>query len=55
MVEAGKGRVLGGLQGGHEKLPDDWVTTAIVIRETGRRVFGVSPGQTTDDRDSVVG
>ena len=50
MVEAGKGRVLGGLQGGHEKLPDDWVTTATDIRETGREAFGVSSGERTDDK-----
>lgn len=28
--------------GGLEVLPDDWTTTANVIRETGRRVLGVS-------------
>ena len=32
-----------------EELPDDWVTTATVIRETGGEVFGVSFGQVTDD------
>ena len=25
--------------GGYEEVPDDWVTTATVIRETGREVF----------------
>ncbi|XP_051800420.1 uncharacterized protein LOC127532561 [Acanthochromis polyacanthus] len=33
---------------GQEVLPDDWTTTANVIRETGRRVLGVSPGRKGD-------
>ena len=28
--------------GSCEKLPDDWVTIATVIRETGRTLFGVT-------------
>ena len=32
----------------HEVLPDDWTTTANVIRETGRRVLGVSTGRKVD-------
>ena len=34
--------------GGQEVLPDDWKTTANVIRETGRRVLGVSSGRKVD-------
>ena len=34
--------------GGHEVLPDDWTTTANVIRVTGRRVLGVSTGRKVD-------
>lgn len=34
--------------GGQEVLPDDWTTTADVIRETGRRVLGVSSGRKVD-------
>ena len=34
--------------GGQEVLPDDWRTTANVIRETGRRVLGVSSGRKVD-------
>ena len=34
--------------GGQEVLPDDWTTTANVIRETGRRVLGVSSGRKVD-------
>ncbi|XP_061661528.1 uncharacterized protein LOC133492816 [Syngnathoides biaculeatus] len=30
---------------GQQKLPEDWTTTAKVIRETGRRVLGVSSGR----------
>uniref|UniRef100_A0A3Q3WZ90 Sodium-dependent phosphate transport protein 2A n=1 Tax=Mola mola TaxID=94237 RepID=A0A3Q3WZ90_MOLML len=37
---------------GCEKLPEDWVTTATVIRETGREVLGVSSGQRTDDKET---
>ena len=33
---------------GQEVLPDDWMTTANVIRETGRRVLGVSSGRKGD-------
>ena len=43
MVESEKGRMLRGLQrqfetgfGGCEEVPDDWLTTATVIRETVR-------------------
>lgn len=31
-----------------EVLPDYWTTTANVIRETGRRVLGVSSGKKVD-------
>ncbi|KAF7651214.1 hypothetical protein LDENG_00113870 [Lucifuga dentata] len=34
--------------GGQEVLPDNWTTTANVIRETGRRVLGVSSGRKVD-------
>jgi exonuclease III len=34
--------------GGQEVLPEDWTTTANVIRETGRRVLGMSSGRKAD-------
>ena len=34
--------------GDQEVLPDDWTTTANVIRETGRRALDVSSGRKTD-------
>ena len=33
---------------GQEVLPDDWTSTAIVIRETGERELGVSSGRKAD-------
>ena len=33
-------------------MTDDCVTTATVIRETGREVFGASSGQRTDDKET---
>ena len=33
---------------GKEVLPDDWKTTANVIRGTGRRLLGVSAGRKVD-------
>ncbi|KAK3508392.1 hypothetical protein QTP70_027449 [Hemibagrus guttatus] len=33
-------------------LPDDWETTAEVIRETGRKVLGVSPGRRKEDKET---
>uniref|UniRef100_A0AAQ6IQZ2 Endonuclease/exonuclease/phosphatase domain-containing protein n=2 Tax=Anabas testudineus TaxID=64144 RepID=A0AAQ6IQZ2_ANATE len=38
--------------GGQEELPDDWETTAEVIRETGRKVLGVSSGRRKEDEDT---
>ncbi|KAK3561878.1 hypothetical protein QTP86_017458 [Hemibagrus guttatus] len=32
-------------------LPDDWETTAEVIRETGRKVLGVSSGRRKEDKE----
>ena len=38
---------------GHvEELPDNWETTATVIRETGRMVFGMSSGQRKEDKET---
>ncbi|KAK3560352.1 hypothetical protein QTP86_006437 [Hemibagrus guttatus] len=39
-------------QGGQEVLPDDWETTAEVIRETGRKVLGVSSGRRKEDKET---
>ena len=39
-------------RGGCEELPDDWITTATVIRETDREVFGASSGQRTGDMET---
>ncbi|KAK3531775.1 hypothetical protein QTP70_029759, partial [Hemibagrus guttatus] len=33
-------------------LPDDWKTTAEVIRETGRKVLGVSSGRRKEDKET---
>ncbi|KAK3543254.1 hypothetical protein QTP70_014083 [Hemibagrus guttatus] len=38
--------------GGHVVLPDDWETTAEVIRETGRKVLGVSSGRRKEDKET---
>ncbi|KAK3558744.1 hypothetical protein QTP86_028028 [Hemibagrus guttatus] len=38
--------------GGQVLLPDDWETTAEVIRETGRRVLGVSSGRRKEDKET---
>ena len=38
---------------GHvEEFLDDWETTAAVIRETGRKVLGMSSGQRKEDKDT---
>ncbi|KAK3557084.1 hypothetical protein QTP70_024750 [Hemibagrus guttatus] len=37
--------------GGQVVLPDDWETTADVIRETGRKVLGVSSGRRKEDKE----
>ena len=37
---------------GHaEEFPDDWETTATVIREKDRKVLGMSSGQREEDKD----
>ncbi|KAK3528508.1 hypothetical protein QTP70_000902 [Hemibagrus guttatus] len=38
--------------GGQVVLPDDWETTAKVIRETGRKVLGVSSGKRRVDKET---
>ncbi|KAK3529639.1 hypothetical protein QTP70_032515 [Hemibagrus guttatus] len=38
--------------GGRVVLPDDWETTAEVIRETGRKVLGVSFGRRKEDKET---
>ncbi|KAK3538839.1 hypothetical protein QTP86_015964 [Hemibagrus guttatus] len=38
--------------GGQVVLPDDWETTAEVIRETGRTVLGVSSGRRKKDKET---
>ncbi|XP_016106680.1 uncharacterized protein [Sinocyclocheilus grahami] len=38
--------------GGQEVLPDDWTTIAKVIRETGRKVLGVSSGRRKEDKET---
>ncbi|KAK3524213.1 hypothetical protein QTP70_022666, partial [Hemibagrus guttatus] len=37
---------------GGSALPDDWETTAEVIRETGRKVLGVSSGRRKEDKET---
>ncbi|KAK3553760.1 hypothetical protein QTP70_009182 [Hemibagrus guttatus] len=38
--------------GGQVVLPDDWETTAEVIRETGRKVLGVSSARRKEDKET---
>ncbi|KAK3572621.1 hypothetical protein QTP86_001123 [Hemibagrus guttatus] len=38
--------------GGQVVLPNDWETTAEVIRETGRKVLGVSSGRRKEDKET---
>ncbi|KAK3567194.1 hypothetical protein QTP86_012678 [Hemibagrus guttatus] len=38
--------------GGQVVLPDDWETTAELIRETGRKVLGVSSGRWKEDKET---
>ncbi|MCI4391424.1 hypothetical protein PGIGA_G00134180 [Pangasianodon gigas] len=38
--------------GGQVVLPDDWETTAEVIRVTGRKVLGVSSGRKKEDKET---
>ncbi|KAK3522406.1 hypothetical protein QTP86_009978 [Hemibagrus guttatus] len=38
--------------GGQVVLPDDWETTAEVIRETGRKVLGLSSGRRKEDKET---
>ncbi|KAK3572881.1 hypothetical protein QTP86_009528, partial [Hemibagrus guttatus] len=38
--------------GGRVVLPDDWEITAEVIRETGRKVLGVSSGRRKEDKET---
>ncbi|KAK3525786.1 hypothetical protein QTP70_007548 [Hemibagrus guttatus] len=38
--------------GGQVVLPDDWETTAEVIRETGRTVLGLSSGRRKEDKET---
>lgn len=38
--------------GGSKELPEDWENTAKVVRETGKKVFGVSSGQRKKDKES---
>ncbi|KAK3556769.1 hypothetical protein QTP70_016679 [Hemibagrus guttatus] len=40
------------LEGQMVVLPDDWETTAEVIRETGRKVLGVSSGRRKEDKET---
>ncbi|KAK3539691.1 hypothetical protein QTP70_012023 [Hemibagrus guttatus] len=40
------------LEGQMVLLPDDWETTAEVIRETGRKVLGVSSGRRKEDKET---
>eukprot|EP00064_Thunnus_orientalis_P013101 superscaffoldBa00002092_g13138 len=38
--------------GGSEELTDGWVTTAEVMKETARKVLGVSSGQRKEDKET---
>ena len=41
--------------GGKEELPDDWTTTAKVVRDTARKVIGVSSKQRKEDNETLWG
>ena len=38
--------------GGKEELPDDWTTTANIVRDTARKVLGVSSKQRKEDKET---
>ena len=38
--------------GGEEELPDDWTTTANIVRDTARKVLGVSSKQRKEDKET---
>ena len=38
--------------GGEEELPDDWTTTANIVRGTARKILGVSSKQTKEDEET---
>ena len=38
--------------GSREELPDDWERTAEVMRESAKKVFGVSSGQRKEDKET---
>ena len=61
MVEAEKGRLLEGFRerlrqalSGCKELPNDWVTTATAIRETGREAFVKLSEQRPNDKETLV-
>ena len=37
---------------GNEELPDDWTITANVVRETARKVLGMSSKQRKEDKET---
>lgn len=43
---------VGAVLGCVEEFPDDWEATAAMIRETGRKVLGVSSGQRKEDKET---
>ena len=38
--------------GGEEELPDDWTTTANIVRDTARKVLGVQSKQRKEDKET---
>ena len=38
--------------GGKDELPDDWTTTTKVVRDTARKVLGVSSKQRKEDKET---
>ena len=38
--------------GGEEELPDDWTTTANIVRDTAKKVIGVSSKQRKEDKET---
>ena len=59
MVEIEEGRLLWEFReeiiralGGREELPDDWTTKAKVVRDTARKLLGVSSKQRKEDKET---
>lgn len=50
-----QGGIAADARGGHDEVPEDKTSTASVVRETTKKVFGVSSGQWEEDKVEDVG